>query len=177
MPASVIAEARSRRSSRESQLAEHLARVDKELAGLDAERQRLEDARAAVGGERQALLARESKLAEREAVLSRRMDDKLNDRLREARLEVDRIVADLKGKAGSLVKRGDAPVSTGDIGGLRAEARTALESVAGRVDGGSAADGAAEPLLAPPNVGDVVFVTTFGSNGIVRGVVRKADRG
>ena len=88
--------------------------------------------------ERQALLARESKVTEREAVLRRRMDDKVNERLREAREEVDSIVADLKGKAGSLVRHADnrarAALSTGEIGGLRAGARAALEAVAERLD-------------------------------------------
>ena len=168
MPGSVITDARARRSSREAQLAEHLARVDKELAGLDADRRGLEEARGAVAAERQALLARESKLAEREAVLKRRMDDKLNERLREAREEVDKIVADLKGKAG-----GKLAVSTGEIGGLRAEARSALQSVAGRIEPAGPAESGPEPLAAPPGVGDVVFVATFGADGIVRGVSGK----
>ena len=38
MPKKVIADARTRRSGRESQLAAHLERVDKELAVLDAEK-------------------------------------------------------------------------------------------------------------------------------------------
>jgi DNA mismatch repair protein MutS2 len=168
MPGSVITDARARRSSREAQLAEHLARVDKELAGLDAERRGLEEARDAVAAERQALLARESKLTEREAVLKRRMDDKLNERLREAREEVDKIVADLKGKAGTKLA-----VSTGEIGGLRAEARSALQSVAGRIEPAGPAERGPEPLGAPPDVGDVVFVAPFGADGIVRGVSGK----
>ena len=162
MPGSVIADARARRSSREAQLAEHLARVDKELAGFEAERRQLEEARSAVAAERQTVLARESRLAEREAVLKRRMDDKLNERLREAREEVDKIVADLKGKAGTKLS-----VSTGDIGGLRAEAHSALKSVAGRLEP-APTEAAPEPLRAAPDVGDVVFVATFGADGIVR---------
>ena len=174
MPASVIAAARARRSTREAQLAEHLARVDQELAAIDAERRRLADDRQAIAAERQALLGRESKLAERESVLKRRMDDKLNERLREARQEVDKIVADLKGKAGSLVKQAErrttAELSTGDIGGLRAEARSALESVAGRLDGTDIGVEESQRLDAPPSVGQPVFVAPFSAEGIVRGV-------
>ena len=173
MPASVIAAARARRSTREAQLAEHLARVDQELAAIDAERRQLADDRQAVAAERQALLGRESKLAERESVLKRRMDDKLNERLREARQEVDKIVADLKGKAGSLVKQAErrttAELSTGDIGGLRAEARSALESVAGRLDGTDSGVEESQRLDAPPSVGQAVFVAPFSAEGIVRG--------
>ena len=43
----------------------------------------------------------------------------VNERLREARDEVDKIVADLKGKAGALVKGARPSLSTGDIGGLQ----------------------------------------------------------
>lgn len=165
MPATVIADARARRSNRESQLAEHLARVDKELAGLEAGRRELGDARAAVASDRQALLDRESRLAEREAVLRRRMDDKLNERLREAREEVEKIVADLKGKA-----RGKLALSTGDIGSMRTEARTALESVAGRMESDSAAEPGPAPLAHPPDIGDLVFVAPFAADGVVRNV-------
>ena len=178
MPASVIAAARARRSTREAQLSEHLARVDKELAAIDAERRRAEDDRQTVAVERQALLARESRLTEREAVLKRRMDDKLNERLREAREEVDKIVAELKGKAGSLVQhaeyRAKAPLSTGEIGGLRSEARSALESVAERLEvpaDTAERDGGA--LSGPPSVGDTVVIAPFGAEGLVRAVAGK----
>jgi DNA mismatch repair protein MutS2 len=176
VPGTVIAAARARRSSREAQLAEHLARMDRELAVVEAERRGLDEARRAVAAERDALLARESKLTEREAVLRKRMDDKLNDRLREAREEVDKIVGELKGKAGSLVRaadrRGKVDLSTGDIGGLRAEARSALDSVATRIDGG---DGGTDDdaLDEAPDVGQPVFVATFGAEGIVRAVSGK----
>jgi DNA mismatch repair protein MutS2 len=176
VPGPVIAAARARRSNRESQLAEHLARVDRELAVIESERKGLDDARRAVAAERDALLGREAKLAEREAVLKRRMDDKLNERLREAREEVDKIVSELKGRAGSLVraadKRGTVDLSTGDIGGLRADARSALEAVATRIDEGAAIE--KDPaLVEPPDVGQRVFVASFGAEGIVRAVSGK----
>ena len=177
VPATVIAAARARRSSREAQLAEHLARVDRELAVIESERHGLEDARRAVGAERDALLARESKLTEREAVLRRRMDDKLNERLRDAREEVDKIVSELKGKAGSLVRgadrHGKVDLTTGDIGGLRADARSALESVATRLEGDGTAAASDDALDEAPDVGQPVFVATFGAEGIVRGVSGK----
>ena len=54
---------------------------------------------------------------------------------------------------------------------MRREGRTALETVGSEftgVGGGGPAD--AEPLTELPAVGDTVFVTTFGVDGIVRGV-------
>jgi DNA mismatch repair protein MutS2 len=178
MPADVISSARARRSGRESQLAEHLARVDKELGALEAERSKLAGEAERIESERRSLIERESRLTEREAVLKRRMDDKFNERLREARQEVDRIVADLKGRAGSLVQRAgrqiDASISTGDIGELRAEARTALESVAERMDVTQASAGASrERLTSQPEPGQKVFVPQFSDEGTVRSVSGK----
>ena len=136
MPASVIAAARSRRSNRESQLVAHLARVDQELAALDQERQTVAHERQRVAEERQALTSRESQVTEREAVLRKRLDDRVNEKLREARAEIDRVVAQVKTKAQTLVHSaeqrgaaGTAPVSTGEIGQLRVQGRSALESV------------------------------------------------
>ena len=99
MPADVIADAERRRSGRESLLAAHLARVDQELAAVEREKQTARDERAALDAERQSLIARESRLAEREAVLKKRLDEKVAERLREARAEVDAVVTRLKSKA------------------------------------------------------------------------------
>jgi DNA mismatch repair protein MutS2 len=173
MPASVVAAARARRSGRESQLAEHLARVDRELALLDQEKRKTEAERQALHADRERLLDRESRLAEREAVLKKRLDDKLNERLRDARLEVDRIVGRLKEKADALADRAGKPtipaVSTGDVGQLRAEARTALGAIGEPIDVGGS-DGGPAALERPPAIGDSVYVATFGAEGIVRGV-------
>ena len=173
MPPNVIADARRRRSGRESQLAAHLARVDKELAALDREKVATERVREALQAERNSLVARESRLAEREAVLKRRMDDKLNERLRDARAEVDRVVAELKSKAQTLSGKAESRlVSTGDIGGLRAEARAALETIEASLDGNGPRSGEPDdaPLTDDPEIGATVFVSTFGTDGIVRGV-------
>lgn len=176
MPSTVIAAARARRSSREAQLAEHLERIDREIATLERERETVRQDRERLAGEREALVARESRLTEREAVLKRRMDDKLNERLREAREEVDRIVADLKGQAGTLVQQAErkARVSTGDIGGLRAHARAALDSVGERLEMPRSSESEGRRGFdEAPDIGARVMVTSFGAEGIVRGVSGK----
>ena len=179
MPAAVIADARARQSGRESQLAAHLARVDQELAAAQAERRRADDERQAAAREREALREREARLVEREAILRKRLDDKLNEKLREARAEVDAVVTRLKSKAETLAREAEqrvaarAPVlSTGEVGSLRAEARSAL----GAIGEGIEAPGRAEDarmLDALPAVGQKVFVTTVGAEAIVRGVSGK----
>ena len=179
MPASVIAAARSRRSNRESQLVAHLARVDQELAALDQERQTVAHERQRVAEERQALTSRESQVTEREAVLRKRLDDRVNEKLREARAEIDRVVAQVKTKAQTLVHSaeqrgaaGTAPVSTGEIGQLRVQGRSALESLAKAGDASEASD-ASPALSTVPAAGDRVFVPAFGANGVVTGVSGK----
>jgi DNA mismatch repair protein MutS2 len=177
MPAGVIADARARRSGRESQLAAHLARVDAELAALERQKRLTEDERAALARERGALLEREMRLAEREAVLKKRLDDKLNERLREARAEVDAVVADLKNRAGALAGQAErqartrGPVlSTGDVGGLRAQARAALDTIGASMESDEPRDAqSGRALDEPPAAGQRVFVVPFGE-AIVRGV-------
>lgn len=177
MPPDVIADAERRRSGRESLLAAHLARVDQELAAVDQEKRRMRDERAGLDSERRALLERETRLAERESVLRKRLDDKLAERLREARAEVDAVVTRLKSRADALAGQaeqrahGAAPVlSTGDVGGLRAEARAALGNIESTVLG--AAGDLSEPsvLDSPPEIGDRVWISTFSTEGIVRGI-------
>jgi DNA mismatch repair protein MutS2 len=172
MPASVIAAARARRSTRETQLAEHLARVDNELATLDRERQLVADERRRVADERAKILARESHVTEREAVLRKRLDDRLNEKLREARAEVDRVVAQVKTKAEALVQKAEQrPLSTGEIGQLRMQGRSALDTVAQPI-----APATQDPHIAldrAPQVGDDVFVPAFGSKGRVTSVSGK----
>jgi DNA mismatch repair protein MutS2 len=169
MPASVVIDARSRRSDRESQLAAHLARVDQELAAIERERQVLVGDRDAVARDRERLLEREARLAEREAVVKRRLDDRLSDTLREARAEVDRVVGHLKQRAQALA---DSPasrprLSTGDVGTLRSDARAALGAIADRLQGSP--DSAEDAKLdAPPTIGASVFVPSLGASGIVR---------
>ena len=179
MPAAVIADAETRRSGRESLLAAHLARVDRELASVEELKSELRAERETVTADRRSLLERESRLAEREAVLRKRQDDKLADRLREARAQVDDVVTRLRTKADALVKdveqraHGSGPaLSTGEVGGLRAEARAALESIASVIEPGDAG-AASDRFDSPPAIGQTVLLAAFGADGIVRGVTGK----
>jgi DNA mismatch repair protein MutS2 len=176
LPAAVIADARARRSGRESALAAHLARVDRELAAVEREKQATADERAAVAREREAIQAREARLAEREAVLKKRLDDKVADTLRAARAEVDAVVAQLKARASALTDRGgrspgarSGGLSTGDVGEAGAAARAALGAIGAAFASG---DPSAEPaaLEGEPEVGQHVFVASLGAGGIVRTV-------
>ena len=165
MPPAVIADAETRRSGRESLLAAHLSRVDRELAAVEEEKRSVREDRDALAAQRSGLLEREARLTEREAVLRKRLDDKLTERLREARAEVDAVVTRLKTKADALVERAPA-LSTGDLGGLRAEARAALGEIESTVIASASAPESGE-FDTPPAAGDRVIVAAFGAEAIV----------
>lgn len=146
--ASIIEAARASVSAREARLAEHLAKIDHDLRELDHERRLVARERETLGEAEHRLRAREEALRQREEELRRRFDAKLDAELREARLEIDRIIGDLKRRAAELASEAAAHVaasrgphgggasphawSTGDAGRVRLEARTALEEVGRR---------------------------------------------
>lgn len=173
MPAPVIAAARARRSTRETQLAEHLARVDQELAALDRDRHAIAEERRRLAEERDRVLRREAHVTEREAVLRKRLDDRLHEKLRDARAEVDRVVAQVKTRAEALVqKAGQRPLSTGELGQLRTQGRAALDAIAHPPRPASTPDAESSraALASPPAAGDEVFVPAFGTTGVVTSV-------
>jgi len=129
MPRSVIAAARDNLTEEQKQLADHLARVDNDLRALEQERRELSQQRAAVADSERKLRGREQSVREREETFRRRLDTKLDDQLREARREIDKVIEELKTRAPRLV-------NTGQTGAVRSEARSAVEEIVGRVAGG-----------------------------------------
>ena len=130
MPASVITAARENLTDREQQLAEHLTRVDRNLHTLEEERRQLMQERAAVAESERRLRAREESVREREATARRRLEARLDDQLRDARRDIDTIMDGLKQKAAELRQgRRSGPLSTGEAGAMRVEARAAIDRV------------------------------------------------
>jgi DNA mismatch repair protein MutS2 len=167
LPTDIIDQARAQRTAREAQLAEHLAKVEREMQTLDHERRLVGRERQMVEETQSKLQGRERDLRDREETFRKRLDQKLEERLREARREIDAIVDALKQRTGRLVP-------TGDIGAARAEARAAVEEIAVRVrdaSGGSPSIPAAgSAQLRPAAVGDRVAVGPLGLEGIVQGI-------
>ncbi len=176
MPASVIAAARENLSDKEKQLAEHLARVDDDLRRLEAERRTVAKERAALADTERTLRSREESVRERENTYRRRLDARLDDQLREGRREIDSIIEGLKAKTSELsqqaARRMAASVNTGETGSARADARTALERVVGRLKSGAESPrtatsaAAAEPAM-PIEEGTRVTVGAMGIEGVV----------
>jgi DNA mismatch repair protein MutS2 len=129
-----------------------MARLDRELQSLDHERRLAAQARMQADATERQLRAREEALREREAQFTRKLEQRLNEQLRDARAEVDKVVADLRQQAAALEKKQQkhiAPIPTGVTGDLRVSARVALDSIADRVrEGGTPATSA--PVMPPP---------------------------
>jgi DNA mismatch repair protein MutS2 len=128
MPSSVVQAARANMSDREQQLAEHLARVDRDLHAVEQERQTLARERATVAETERKLRAREEALREREAVVRRRAETRLDQQLRDARREIDAVLEGLKVRASELREaRLSGIARTSEAGAARADARSAVD--------------------------------------------------
>jgi DNA mismatch repair protein MutS2 len=174
LPASIIAHARAQRTMREAQLAEHLARIEREVQGLDHERRLVARERQMVEETQARLQAREHELRDREETFRKRLDQKLDERMREARREIDAVIETLKARASSIAsdaeRRAARLVATGDIGSARADARGALEKVEGRIREGVSPPPAAAAAAGPAAIGDRVAVGPLGLEGIVQSI-------
>ena len=129
----IIDNARKNLSEREAQLAEHLAKVDTDLRALEHERRLVKREREALGEADSRARVREDALRQREETFKLRLNEKLDERLRDARVEIDAIVTELKKQTAALTEqaaRNAATVpSTGDTGRMRGEARAAVDAL------------------------------------------------
>jgi DNA mismatch repair protein MutS2 len=173
---SIVDAARTYRSERETQLAEHLARMEKELNALDHERRLVARERETLAVTTSRLQAREDELRRREEAFRQRLQERVDERLREARREIDDVVRDLKQRTAALSAaplRHVPALSTGETGALRSEARAALEAIEDRLKSGVPAGPQADPApvdAGPAAVGDRVSVGALGFEGAVQHV-------
>jgi len=126
LPSPVIAAARENLTEEQKQLADHLARVDKELRAIEQQRRELSNQRAAVAEAERKLRGREESIREREDTFRRRLDTKIDDQVREARREIDKVIDELRNRAPRLV-------NTGETGATRLQARAAVDEIVARV--------------------------------------------
>ncbi|AMY12598.1 MutS2 protein [Luteitalea pratensis] len=182
LPRPVLDAALAWRSDNEVRLSEQMAKLDRELQSLDHERRLTVQARAQAEASERQLRTREDALREREAQFTRKLEQRLNEQLRDARAEVDKVVADLRQQAAALEKTQQkriAPIPTGVTGDLRVSARTALDSIADRVrEGGATLP--SEPVMPPTAeaagplaAGDRVEVGILRLHGVVRTLAGK----
>jgi DNA mismatch repair protein MutS2 len=176
LPPSIIEQARAQRTAREAQLADYLAKVERETQALDHERRLVAREQQMIEETRDRLHARELELRDREDTFRKRLEQRLDERLRDAKREIDLVMDALKNRASSIAadaeRRATRLVPTGDIGSARADARTALDAVGQRMRE-SVAPSAAEATAAadpahPAAVGDRVAVGALGLEGVVQ---------
>jgi DNA mismatch repair protein MutS2 len=178
IPASVIEAARAQQSARESQLAEHLAKVEHDLHALDHERRLAAREREALAAEGARLQMRDEEMRQREEAIRRKLEERLGDRLRDARREIDEVVRTVRDRVEALAAESSRhtlqtpAVSTGETGDVRAGARSALESIASRYagDGDLSKESPSAAVGPAPSVGDRVLASPFGVEGVVQSI-------
>src|SRR3954464_13513899 len=172
---SIIAAARQKLSAREAQLAEHLAKIDRDMRALEHEQRLAARERETLEAAEARMRHREKKLKQREEAFRRRLGEELEAQVRQARREIDDVITGLKEKTNQIAQ--DAArqaVSTGATGAARSDARAAGDSVAARLlqPAGAAAGQPARPspALRPAAIGDRVILGGFGLEGVVTSV-------
>ncbi len=178
LPSSIIDKAREHRSAREAQLAEHLAKVERDLQALDHDRRLAARERSALEEASAKIQSREQDLRNREETFRRRLDERIEDRLRDARREIDAVVDALKVRTDSLAaeaeRRAARLIPTGETGAARADARAALDAIGERLRMPTSETGAPQPtptaatVNRAPAIGDRVQVGALGLEGIVQ---------
>ena len=172
----MLAKARQNVSARDAQLAEHLARIDQSLHELEHERRLVARERQVFGESESRLKVREDALRQREETFRRKTEDRLDERLRDARRDIDKVIDDLKKKAADMaadVERRASkrtftgpPISTGDAGAARLAARQAVDEAVARFHGGETPRPDMPVTTAGrPSVGDRVVVAGLGLEG------------
>ena len=184
---SVVAAARQNLTAREAQLSEHLAKIDRDMRALEHEQRLAARERETLHASEGRMQQREEALRQREETFKRRLNEELETQVRQARREIDDVVATLKAKAAAIAA---APrlVSTGDAGAVRSDARAAVDAIASRARGGEAVSAqfsdvssqfsvpSSQPLatsdqpLVEVAVGDRVIVGGLGLEAVVTAV-------
>jgi DNA mismatch repair protein MutS2 len=169
----VVAAARENLSAREAQLAEHLAKIDHDMRALEHEQRLVARERETLHAAEARMHQREDALRQREETFRRRLSEELDAQVRQARKEIDEVIAELKAKTAAIA---NAPrlVSTGDTGAARSAAREAVEDVASRIlaneqstDPGFAGTSATGNQPSAIVVGDRVIVGGLGLEAVV----------
>jgi DNA mismatch repair protein MutS2 len=169
----VVAAARENLSAREAQLAEHLAKIDRDMRALEHEQRLVAKERDTLHATEARMRQREDALRQREETFKRRLTEELDAQVRQARREIDEVIAELKAKTAAIT---NAPrlVSTGDTGAARSAAREAVEEVAKRLlateDSAQSSINHQSAISNQPSaisVGDRVIVGGLGLEAIV----------
>jgi DNA mismatch repair protein MutS2 len=172
---SVVSAARENLSAREAQLAEHLAKIDRDMRALEHEQRLAVRERETLEAAEAQMRHRDDALRHREETFRRRLNEELESQVRAARREIDDVIEELKKKTDAMAQ--DAArqvVSTGATGAARTDARAAVDGVVKRV---LDTDADAKPAEATesgngrqPAIGDRVIVGGLGLEAVVTAI-------
>ena len=164
--ASIIAAARQNLTAREAQLAEHLAKIDKDMRALEHEQRLAARERETLGAAEARMRERDEALRQREETYRRRLNEQLEAEVRQARRAIDERNRRPEGQERPR-HSGSAPptLTTGDTGSLRAEARQAVDSVVRKFVEPASQPSRVEPAGNTPVIGDRVVVGGLGARG------------
>jgi DNA mismatch repair protein MutS2 len=174
---SVVAAARENLSAREAQLAEHLAKIDRDMRALEHEHRLAIRERETLQQAEARMHQREDALRQREDTFRKRLNEELDTQLRQARKEIDTVIDELKSKAAAMAAL-PRLVSTGETGTARSAARAAVDAIATRILAGESANAQQSPDSSRPSpsagrniaAGDRVIVGGLGLEAIVTAV-------
>ncbi len=170
LSAAVIAAARQNLSTRETQLAEHLAKIDRDMRSLEHEQRLAAREREGLAAAQARLREREDAIKQREEGHRRKLTEEVDRQVREARREIDRVMAGLKDKT-RTIGRDPRGISTGEAGAVRTDARAAVDAVARQIlEPLAPAAPAIETVSRPAAVGDRVLVGGLGLEGVVTAI-------
>lgn len=169
---SIVTAARANLSTREAQLAEHLAKIDTDMRSLDHDRRIVARERESIEAERDRLRQREQALKQREESARKKLAEELESQAREAKKQIEGVIAKLKQKTQALVD--DAArqrLNTGASGAARVEARDAVDAVVQGLLEPNGQSGAAQPVAPlvslPVTLGARVVLSGLGLEGVV----------
>ncbi|MFN7982321.1 MAG: endonuclease MutS2 [Vicinamibacterales bacterium] len=171
LASSIVTAARNNLTTREAQLAEHLAKIDHDMRALEHDRQMATREREALAAERSRLHQRELALKEREESARKKLAENLESQAREAKKQIEGVIAKLKQKTQALAdEAASRRVNTGASGAARVEARDAVDAVVQGIlepAGAAPAQPAVPVVSAPVTVGARVAVAGLGLEGVV----------
>ncbi|PYR59444.1 MAG: hypothetical protein DMF91_14760 [Acidobacteria bacterium] len=179
--ATVVAAARQNLSAREAQLAEHLAKIDRDLRSLEHEQRLATRERETLSEAEGRMRQREEALRQREETFRRRLNEELETQVRSARREIDDVIADLKARTNAIAQEAARqPITTGDTGSVRSDARAAVDAIVKRTlepHAENAPDASRTPVVESaessgrvPAIGDRVVIGGLGLEAVVTAV-------
>jgi DNA mismatch repair protein MutS2 len=149
------------------------------MQGLEHQRRLVARERQMVEETQAKLAAREQELREREETVRKRLDQKIEERLRDAKREIDSVMDQLKGRASNIAadaeRRAARLVPTGEIGSVRADARSAIDRIEAKLRQDSTPppslpSGASAGQQRRAEEGDRVAVGGLGLEGVVQSI-------